>query len=171
MRVKLGIDIGQALTALYQRRIVHGDLTPNNILIGLDRTARLNDLMLEAALAGSEWYNSQLEAKLLKELPYLPPERLEERGYQNEVSDIYSLGALIYLRLTGRPPFEGLTPNQIIERIQDGRFEKPKKLNKECPMDLQAAIMKMLSHNPDDRFQTPNDVVDALEGIQAMPSL
>ena len=169
--LKLGIDIAQGLRCLYDRHIVHGDLTPTNVLIGLDRTAKLNDLMFDAALSGSEWYDEKLEPKLLAELPYLPPERLEERGYLNEVSDIYSLGTLIYVRLTGRPPFLGATPNQIIDKIQQGLFEKPKKIVKECPMDFQAAIMKMLAHNQEDRFQTPSDVVDALESIQAMPTL
>lgn len=169
--LKLGIDVAKALTYLYERHVVHGDLNPTNILIGLDRTAKLNDLMFDAALSGSQWYDEKLEPKLLAELPYMPPERLEERGYLNEVSDIYSLGALIFLRLTGQPPFQGATPNQIIDKIQRGQFEKPKKLNKDCPMDFQVVIMKMLSHNQEDRYQNPADVLNALESIQAMPTL
>ncbi len=169
--LKLGLDIATALECLHQRRVIHGDLTPANVIIGLDRTAKLNDLMFEQAINGSDWHNAQLEEKLLAELPYLPPERLEERAYLNEVADIYSLGALVYLRLTGHPPFEGATPNQIIEKIQDGQFEKPKKYNKECPMDFQAAVMKMLAHDQEERFQKPADLLNALESIQAMPSL
>jgi eukaryotic-like serine/threonine-protein kinase len=169
--LKLGLDIATALDCLHKRRVIHGDLTPANVIIGLDRSAKLNDLMFEHALRGSNWYDTQLEQKLLAELPYLPPERLEERAYLNEVADIYSLGALVYLRLTGRPPFEGATPNQIIERIQNGQFEKPKKIIKECPMDFQAAIMKMLAHDQEERYQKPADLLNALESIQAMPSL
>ena len=168
--LKLGADIAKALDCLFQRHIVHGDLRPANILLGLDRTAKLSDLMFEQAIQGSVWHSKQLEGKLLAELPYLPPERLNERGYRNEISDIYSLGALVYLRLTGRPPFEGATPNQIIEKIQDGRLEKPKKIYKECPMDFQLVIMKMLAVNPPDRYQTPADLLDAFESLQTMPS-
>jgi Protein kinase domain/Inner membrane component of T3SS, cytoplasmic domain len=169
--LKLGIDIATALDCLCKRKVIHGDLTPANVIIGLDRTAKLNDLMFENALRGSSWYDAQLEQKLLAELPYLPPERLEERAYLNEVSDIYSLGALVYLRLTGRPPFEGATPNQIIDKIQSGQFEKPKKIIKECPMDFQVVIMKMLAHDQEERYQQPAELLNALESIQAMPTL
>src|SRR5262249_39843472 len=103
--LKLGLDLAQALDCLFQRRIVHGNLTPPNILIGLDRTAKLNDLMFEQALEGSAWAAQRRDAKMKATLPYLAPERLEDRPYWNEVSDIYSLGVLIYQRLTGQPPF------------------------------------------------------------------
>ena len=169
--LKLGLDLAQALNCLARRRIVHGNLTPANVLIGLDRTAKLNDLMFEQALEGSAWSAKRADVKTRAILPFLAPERLEDKPYWNEVSDIYSLGALVYLRLTGRPPFQGATPRQTVELIREGRFEKPKKIIKECPMDFQAVIMKMLALNPEDRHQKPEELLNELESIQAMPTL
>jgi serine/threonine protein kinase len=165
--LKLGIDLAKALDFLAKRNIIHGNLTPANVLIGLDRTAKLNDLMFEEAMRSSQWYGERLEAKLLAELPYLAPERLEEGDYWDRAADIYSLGALIYARLTSRPPFEGSTPSAIIEAIRTGNLVKPRDIVRGCPDEFQAVVLKMLAHNPEHRYETPAQLLEALDRLNA----
>ena len=75
--LKLGLDLAAALDAMAERNIIHGNLTPANVLIGHDRTAKLNDLMFQQALQDSVWQKEKIEGKLLSEMAYLPPERVQ----------------------------------------------------------------------------------------------
>ena len=168
--IRLGIDLAKALDSLFKRRIVHGNLVPANVLIrAADRTVKLNDLMFAEALKDSAWYKDRLQGKLLSELPYLPPERAMPGGYWDHLADIYSLGALIYARLTGRPPVHGATTGETIERIQLGKIDPPKKFAKDMPDALQTVVMKMLAKSQEDRYQRPEDVLRDLSKVHAIP--
>ena len=167
--LKLGIDIAKGLVCIHDRQMVHGNLTPANVIVGQNRVAKLNDLMFDQALKGSAWHRMGMEKKLLLDLPYTAPECLEENAYCDRGADIYSLGALIYARLTGRAPFEAPTPGDTIAMIQEGRLENPRKIVRECPEALQTAILKMMSTSQESRFQSAGEVVNELERIQSMP--
>ena len=168
--LKLALDIGKALECLFKRRIIHGSITPANILIRhVDRTAKLNDLMFEQALKGSAWHSAQLEEKLLATLPYLPPERIEPGAYWDNIADIYSLGAVTYARLTGGPPFLGQTPGETLELIRAGNAPPPRQFFKDVPEQFQAAVLKMLAPRQEDRYQTPAEVLKDLEACQILP--
>lgn len=166
--LKLGLDIAKALDCLFQRHLVHGNVTPSNILVAIDRTAKLNDLMFEQAIKDSVWHRTQLEGKLLAELPYLAPERIEPGAYWDGLADIYSLGVCVYARLTGHPPFQGETPGETIELIRTGKPEKPRKIIKDCPEMFQAVVLRMLAKNQEDRYQTPAQVIEDLERCQSL---
>jgi len=166
--LQIALDIGKAVDCLYQRHIVHGNLTPANILLTLDRTAKLNDLMFEQAMEDSAWHLQVLEGKLLSELPYRAPERLEENAYWDSLADIYSLGVIVYQRLTGRLPFSGNSPGETIERIRRSQPVMPRKIMGNMPEALQAVVMKMIKRNQEDRYQTPAELLAALEEIEVM---
>jgi hypothetical protein len=165
--LKLGLDLATALDAMFQRRIIHGNLTPANVLVTHDRTAKLNDLMFQQALLDSEWQQEKIEGKLLSEMAYLPPERVQPGAYWDASADIYSLGAIVYARLTGRPPHQGDTPGDTIERILHGKLELPKKLVKETPDLFQTVILKMLKASQEERYQNPVELKDALLQVQS----
>jgi serine/threonine protein kinase len=166
--LKLATDLAKALDLLHKRHIIHGNLTPANVLIGLDRTAKLNDTMYEEALSGSKWQTSRLEKKLLAELPYRAPERLEEGSYWDAAADIYSLGALTYTRLVSVPPFQGKTPGDIIDAIQQGKLVKPRDIIRGCPEQFEAIVLKMLAHNQEDRYEKPEQLLNDLEGVSTL---
>src|SRR5262249_49761986 len=69
--LKLGIDLGTALDCLAKRKIIHGDLTPPNVMIGLDLNAKLNDTLYSDSLKSSKWFGERMEKKFLRQLPYL----------------------------------------------------------------------------------------------------
>src|SRR5262249_36523928 len=120
------------------------------------------------AIKDSEWYKVRLQGKLLAELPYLPPERATPGGYWDGLADIYSLGALVYARLTGRRPIQGATPGETIERIQKRKIELPKKYVKDMPDAFQTVLMKMLATSQEDRYQTPEKLLFDLERVYTM---
>jgi hypothetical protein len=165
--LKLGIDLAKALDFLFKRHIKHGSLTPANVLIGLDRTAKLNDLMFEEAMRSSKWYDEQLEEKLLADLPYLAPERLQEGAFWDAAADIYSLGALVYARMTSRPPFEADSPGEMIELIAAGKLIPPREIVRGCPEEFEAVVLKMLAHNQEDRYQSPTQLMEDLDNLNA----
>jgi serine/threonine-protein kinase len=191
--LRLGIHIGRALAFIHQRRLVHGNLTPQNILLGAsDKPIKLADLMLGQALAGSALDVATLEAKRLAELPYLPPEAANSHTAVDQLSDIYALGAVIYARLTDRPPFQGASPEETRALIAEGGLVKPRQrhlpsaqaseekhwllsetLNwaqqqqSSIPRAFEAAVARMLARRPEDRYPTAAELVSDLERIAA----
>jgi hypothetical protein len=165
--LKLGMDLAKALDGLAKRRIIHGDITPPNIMIGLDLNAKLNDTLYSEALKSSKWYGERLEKKLLRQLPYLAPERLQEGAYWDSLADMYSLGVVVYARLTGQLPYRPARPGEMIRAIQEGNLIKPREIIRGCPSEFEDVVLKMMAHNQEDRFQTPAELLRHLEGLQA----
>jgi hypothetical protein len=163
---KIAKDLGNALHCLFERKMVHGNIVPTNILISLaSRTVKLNDLLFQQALQGSVWQKKRLERKVLAELPYMAPEQLEENAYCDSLTDIYGLGAVVYHRLTGRPPFRGKDPGETISLIRAGKLEPPKKIIADMPDQFQTIVMKMMSPKQEDRYATPEKLLYDLESV------
>jgi serine/threonine protein kinase len=169
--LNVALDVGRALAFLHQHHLVHGNITPNNILIQeMNEAAKLNDLLFQTALEGSALQQKTMEQKLLAELPYLAPEHVDPQpALVDELSDLYSLGVVVYAVLTGRPPFAGDSPEDTIQQILDGQPIKPKKLNKAMPDEFQAAVTKLLARHPEDRYPSAALLVADLEKLAAIP--
>jgi serine/threonine protein kinase len=164
--LRLGIHVGRGLDFIHRNRLQHGNVTPRNILIRLsDKTAKLSDLMLARALDGSALQKATLENKLLAELPYLAPEQADPDAYVDSLADIYSLGAVMYARITGRPPFQGESPEETIAKIHEATLVRPRKVQPTVPNALDVAVVKMLSRRQEERFQTAAELVGELERI------
>jgi serine/threonine protein kinase len=164
--LRLGVHVGRSLDFIHRRRLVHGNVTPQNVLIRLsDKTVKLGDLMLGRALEGSALEAATLEAKLLAEMPYLPPELADPNTSVDNLSDIYGLGAVMYARLTGLPPFQGTSPEETLALIQEGTLIKPRQRQPSIPQVLEAAVVRMLARRQEDRYPTAAELVADLERI------
>jgi serine/threonine protein kinase len=164
--LRLGVHVGRALEFIHRRRLVHGNITPQNVLVRLsDKTVKLGDLMLARALEGSALEAGTLEAKLLAEMPYLPPELADPQAAVDNLSDIYGLGAVMYARLTGLPPFQGASPEETLDLIQQGTLVKPRQRQSSIPPALDAAVVRMLARRPEDRYPTAAELVSDLGQI------
>jgi serine/threonine protein kinase len=128
-------------------------VTPANVLIrSSDRTVKLADLMLSRALEGSALQQARLEKKLLAELGYLAPEQATGDGVVDALTDIYALGAVMYARLTGRPPFQAETPEETLRQLVEMTPIRPKHLQRGIPDALDTAVMRMLARRPEERY-------------------
>lgn len=165
--LRLAIHLARALHYLHRRQLTHGNITPNNVLIRLsDKQVKLGDLMLGQAIEGSALQKATLEAKLLAELPYLAPEQADPDAFvDGPLADIYGLGAVVYARLTGRPPFQGRSPEETLELLREAPLVRPKKLNDSIPDALDVAVVRMLERRQEARYPTAADLLGDLEPL------
>ncbi len=163
---RVAIHLARALGFLHQRKLVHGNITPHNVLIRTaDKQTKLADLMLFKALERSKLQQAYLEKKLLAELPYLAPEQTEVGAFVDELADLYSLGAIAYALATGRPPFSASTPEAVLEQVMKAPVNRPSKYQKGIPPALEAAILKLLSKRQEDRYPTAEQLLADLEPL------
>jgi len=162
--LRIGHQIGQALEFAAEHKIVHRNITPNNILVReSDKVAKLGDIIFAKALEGTNSEQITRQGELVGELAYLPPEQLDNEQPVDCRCDIYSLGASLYALLTGHPPFEGRNTAQTINKILNEEFVSPKKIHLSIPDMFEGVIIRMLAKSPVDRFQTPTQLVKDLE--------
>jgi len=163
---RAAVQLGKVLDFLHQKGVNHTNLTPSNILIQSDaKTALLTDVMLDRALEGSELEDMIREKKLLAELPYYAPEQIDPEAPTDHRTSLYALGTVLYALLTGRPPYNGTSPETIIAEILEGRAVKPSKFLRETPPPFEAAVLKLLARQPEDRYQTAAELLAVVEPI------
>jgi serine/threonine-protein kinase len=159
--------LARALAFLHRQRHVHGNVTPANVLFGTDGAVRLADVMLDKALEGSKLQSAVLEKKLLAELPYLAPEQTDPKAFVDDLADLYSVGAVAYLLLTGRAPFAGSSPAEIIEQVRKAPVVRPSLLKgaSPCPAAFEAVVLKLLAKHQEDRYQKAAELQADVEAV------
>lgn len=164
--LRVAVHISRALTYACENSIIHRNITPKNIIVRKkDQTALLGDLMLAKALEGTLAAQITKPGQMVGDVHYMSPERTKTDGQVDGRSDIYSLGATIYALLTGRPPHEGLTLVETLQKLRSEEPQHPSEVEPKIPKDVDAAIMKMLAKDPTKRFQTAAELTAALEQL------
>src|SRR5262249_33532415 len=144
----------------------HRNITPPNILVQTsDKRTLLGDLMLAKALEGSLAQQITRPGEIVGDLAYMSPERTAGTADVDGRSDIYSLGATIYARLTGRPPCMGASLPETVQKIRQVEPVKPKKYQLSIPDLFEGTVMKMLAKRPEERFQTPAELLGELDKV------
>src|SRR5262249_10166264 len=140
---RVAVQVGGALDFACKHRLRHGKITPANVLVQKsDKAARLADLMLGAALEASRPWLAGQEDRPPSELAWLSPEQTAPNAFVDELSDIYSLGAVAYALLTGRPPFQGDTREDVLEQIQGpAKPTRPTAFNSSTPAALEKVVL------------------------------
>ncbi|MFO0844983.1 MAG: FHA domain-containing serine/threonine-protein kinase [Gemmataceae bacterium] len=168
--LRLGIQLGRALEFLRKNRLVHGNISPANVLYnrdedGREKEVKLGDLMLSRALHGSALVEAHREEKLEAELGYMAPEQLTQGAPIDLLTDLYGVGAVMYARLTAGPPFQGDSPAQTWKMVLKATPPKPSDFHENIPERLSAAVMLLLARYPEDRYQSPADLLADLEEV------
>ncbi len=154
-------QVGSALTYAHRCRVIHRDIKPANILIDGDGNAIVTDFGIAKA---AETPSRTLTGALVGTPAYMSPEQC--RGTEiSGASDQYSLGAVAYEMLTGSPPFSGSTLTVMQAHVE--RSPSPiRDISAACPPDVEAAVLRMLSKDPADRWPR---IADAMAALGAAP--
>jgi serine/threonine-protein kinase len=170
------LQICEALEAVHMQGILHRDLKPSNIMI----MKRENDLVVKLLDFGLAKFTSkedddghQTRTMMFLGTPkYASPEQArgekakthEEEGYDHRV-DIYALGVIMYHMLCGHVPFQGATDMDVLANIIHMKPLRPSIRNPRAnvPPEVEKIIMKALEKDPDKRFQTMADMMDAIK--------
>jgi serine/threonine-protein kinase len=169
----LAADICGALDFSHRNGIVHRDVKPGNVMITPQGTVKVMDFGIARAVSDSAATMTSTAA-VIGTAQYLSPE--QARGESVDArSDVYSLGCMLYELVTGAPPFTGDSPVSVAYQHVREDPRLPSSINPEIPADLDAIVLKAMSKNPANRYQSAaemrNDLLRSLAGqrVEATP--
>ena len=152
-------QIVDALKYIHRRGCVHRDIKPSNIIIQPDGHVWVIDfgickMLNEITVAA--------DIKFRGSLPYASPEQVAYPGNENCLSDIYSFGTVVYFMLTGRQTIRGNTPKEVADSIFSYIPPHPCQFDPSIPDGLNRGCMKLLAKRPQDRLQTMDEFLFAI---------
>ena len=146
----------------HERGVIHRDLKPANIMIDTDGRVYVMDFGL-AKLAGGEG-SGTVSGVILGTPAYMPPEQAAANaGQVDRRSDVYSLGATLYVLLSGRRPFEGESATDILVQILTAEPIALKQAWPEAPWELEAVVTRAMSRTREGRYETSKALADDLD--------
>lgn len=155
----LALKVARALAHTHSKHIVHRDLKPGNIIIDEMGEPVLTDFGLACDVRAMEGGSANAAGTP----EYMAPEqvlgRLERVG---PATDIYSLGALLYEMLVGRPPFQAESIDELFKKISEDDPEPLERLKPELSPGLCEIVARCLNKDPDARFASARDLAEAL---------
>ena len=140
-------QIAGGLEAAHQAGVIHRDLKPSNVLVGERGMVKLIDFGLATTAMGD---GLTATGVMLGTPLYMAPEQVRGKAVDAR-TDIYALGAVAYHLVCGRPPFSGDNPIAIGFAHISEPPPPPRQLRKDCPANLEAAILAALAKSPDER--------------------
>ena len=175
---EIGLAVCRALTVTAKLGIVHRDIKPDNIMLSADGICKLTDLGLakidassasgSAALVLDEAAQSKPPVKTsFGTLEYMSPEQYIDAETCDIRSDIYSLGVTLYYLAAGRLPFEPQTRSELRHMHLSVEPVVPSTFVPEIPLDFDYIVLHCIQKNPNDRYQTPEELFADLEAFRA----
>ncbi|MER6383819.1 protein kinase [Streptomyces sp. NPDC001250] len=157
----------EALAYSHQHGIVHRDIKPANVIITNSGAVKVMDFGIARALHGASTTMTQT-GMVMGTPQYLSPEQALGKAVDHR-SDLYATGCLLYELLALRPPFTGETPLSVVyQHVQDIPTQ-PSAISDGCPPELDGLVMRSLAKEPDDRFQTAEEMRGMVQyGLQML---
>lgn len=166
--------VAEAVHFAHQQGVLHRDLKPSNILLDATGAPRVTDFGLARPVDATA--RLTLSGEILGSPAYLAPEQARgERAREGVGSDVYSLGAILYELLCGRPPFLGDSPQSILRQVAEAEPLPPRRLNPGVPRDLETICLKCLEREPAGRYRSAAELAEELrryldnEPVRARP--
>lgn len=160
---RLAYSVADALDWAHSHRVVHRDITPNNIFVTRTKTVKVMDF----GIAAISW---DLRARAHKALThgtpaYLAPERIDQPRSVDPRSDLYSLGCVLFEMLTGHPPYQAAAPEEILKMHQGSPIPRA---GDEAPVPpaLERICQRLLAKDPAGRYQSAREVMNALADLR-----
>jgi serine/threonine-protein kinase len=162
------VDVAKAIQYAHENGVLHRDLKPSNILVGKSGLPYVADFGLAKNIGESQSLTGS--GDLLGTPAYMSPEQATGRGKSGRAhigvaSDIYSLGAILYHMVTGRPPFQASTPVDTILMVIEQDTISPRMLNRRVDRDLEMIVMKCLQKPQDLRYESADELAEDLQAF------
>jgi eukaryotic-like serine/threonine-protein kinase len=158
---ELATTLASAVQFAHKSGFIHRDLKPGNVLLTADGVPKITDFGLARPIAAGSTVTRS--GDFLGTPCYMAPE--QAMGHASAVgpaADIYALGAVLYEMLTGRPPFDGHTSVETLQKVVAEEPTPPSRLNAQVPRDLETICLKCLQKNPARRYASAQDLADDL---------
>ncbi len=155
---RVALQIARALEHAHEAGLVHRDVKPDNILITKNGTAKLCDLGLAK--------DRPEGGRALGTPHYISPEQAEGIREADIRSDLYSFGATLYHMLLGRTPFDGKAKVVMVKHISEDPTP-PREADPDISEAMQGIVQRLMRKRPEDRFQSPRELIGAIEAYEA----
>jgi WD40 repeat protein len=153
--------VARAIHFAHQRGILHRDLKPGNILLDANKQPHVTDFGLAKRLDASGSLSP--EGAVVGTASYMAPEQAAARDRLSPAADVYSLGAILYELLTGRPPFRAATLLETLGQVVNREPTPPRQLNASAPRDVETVCLRCLDKRPSCRYASAAALADDLE--------
>ncbi|MGB7324327.1 MAG: serine/threonine-protein kinase, partial [Rubripirellula sp.] len=167
--------VAEAIQFAHEHQIIHRDIKPGNILLNAADEPFVTDFGLARVMDQAS--DLTTEGQVMGTPSYMPPEQaLGRRDFVNERSDVYSLGAVLYFCMTGRPPFQAASSMATVVQLLNQEVVAPRQLNADVPADLETICLKCLQKDAPQRYESAAAFADDLrrflnnEPIAARPA-
>ena len=171
----VALQVASALQAAHEAGIVHRDVKPENIMLRRDRIVKVLDFglaKLASPRAAAEADEAQTQSAIrtnpgviMGTVAYMSPE--QARGLDvDERTDIWSLGVVLYEMVTGRQPFDGATPTDVIISVAGREPEPLAGYAPDVPARLEEIVRKSLAKDREERYQTAEEMLGDLKSLR-----
>lgn len=155
-------DVARAVAYAHREGIIHRDLKPENVLVDAENRVFVTDFGL------AKWHRDEgtmitRTGQVLGTPHYMSPEQACGRGDSEATTDIYSLGAILYALLAGRPPHRGSSPAEVLRSVLQDEPEPPRQVRRDVPQDLENICLKAMRYDPAERYESATALADDLD--------
>ncbi|HEX8705959.1 MAG TPA: protein kinase [Myxococcaceae bacterium] len=162
-------DAAEGVHAAHRVGLIHRDIKPSNILVERTEDGRLKPYVMDFGLA-HDWRQKGTTATgaVLGTPHYMAPEQARgEVGQLDRRADVYSLGATLYTLITGQPPISGSNGLEVVNNISRVEPPRPRLLNPDTPVELEAIILKCLEKERSARYPSARALIEDLDRFLA----
>jgi serine/threonine protein kinase len=153
--------LARAVHAAHEKRVIHRDLKPGNVLLTVDGQPKVTDFGLAKRLDAGDGLSQT--GVVMGTPSYMPPEQALGRTKEvGPAADVYALGAILYELLAGRPPFKGETTLDTLQQVIGDEPVPPRRLQPKTPVDVETVCLKCLEKRPERRYATALELAEDL---------